>query len=303
MKKTMAIFLAIIMVVGLLPINGVIAASSLLPNKVDVWVDGARKIAINGKEQSIPTEYGYAFIDSTVNAGRTMVPVHYVAYALGLNLKNDIIWNETNYTMTIYIPSKSNPQRTVVLKQDSSTATVNGVQQKMYTGVQGEADYQEYFPTVYADNVLYMPFRGLGEILGVTVDDFDREAKGCVTFNRNTVKLDFFVRFADTKNQWKTFEVKWIDDFFNSSAATGKANQDLAIASMILSESAYRKDSVSTTLNKLGFKDVKSYQYDENNFFTAAHTFARKTVGNSTLRTYTHGNNLFNRTAEKAIYI
>lgn len=83
-----------------------------------------------------------------IEDGRTMVPVKYVAAALGLN-GNDIVWDQANRTVTVFA------DRTVQLKANSNVAVVNGASMT----IDGKV--------VVKDGRTYVPVSQLGNLLGV----------------------------------------------------------------------------------------------------------------------------------------
>lgn len=84
-----------------------------------------------------------------IEDGRTMVPVKYVAAALGLNAK-DIVWDQANKTVTVFA------DRTVQLKANSNVAVVNGAA----LTIDGKV--------VVKDGRTFVPVSQLGNLLGVT---------------------------------------------------------------------------------------------------------------------------------------
>lgn len=84
-----------------------------------------------------------------IEDGRTMVPVKYVAAALGLDGK-DIVWDQANKTVTVFA------DRTVQLKANSNVAVVNGAA----LTIDGKV--------VVKDGRTFVPVSQLGNLLGVT---------------------------------------------------------------------------------------------------------------------------------------
>ena len=93
-----------------------------------------------------------------------------------------------------------------------------------------------------------------------------------------SINVDFYMR---TANKNTKLNIEWDDSFFKKSAKT--YNNDLAIASLILSESAYRLDSVKKTLTTFGFNDFKSHNYGLWNATNVGHSFSKKKIGNDTV--------------------
>lgn len=84
-----------------------------------------------------------------IEDGRTMVPVKYVAAALGLDAK-DIVWDQANKTVTVFA------DRTVQLKANSNVAVVNGAA----LTIDGKV--------VIKDGRTFVPVSQIGNLLGVT---------------------------------------------------------------------------------------------------------------------------------------
>jgi len=86
---------------------------------------------------------------------------------------------------------------------------------------------------------------------------------------------------VDFGTQGKKMEINWKNDYFSTNAI--QYNHDLAIASLVLSDAAYSKSSVEKTLGDLGFSNVKTYEYNDDNFINAGHAIAKKEIGGFTV--------------------
>jgi len=86
------------------------------------------------------------------------------------------------------------------------------------------------------------------------------------------LEVDFYLKTVD-----KTIKlnINWNDDVFSKSATV--PNNDLQLASLVLSENVYRKDTVEKTLKALGFKDIE-LNYERESVNRVAHAIARKEI-------------------------
>ncbi|MDR2650679.1 MAG: copper amine oxidase N-terminal domain-containing protein [Clostridiales bacterium] len=118
---------------------------------------GENSYILDGKTHSMDAA---AYISPTSNS--TMVPVRFVANAFGLG-NDQIIWNDISKTTTIDAPDK-----VIEFTLNSSTMKVNGSPVKMLSpdGKEVKAEIK----TVNGSGRMYLPFRVLGEGLGVSVD-------------------------------------------------------------------------------------------------------------------------------------
>ena len=116
---------------------------------------------VNGEEIAMDAA---AYIQTSSNS--TMVPVRFVAVALGVDSDNvanadessKIMWDNTNKTVTIAYAS-GNGQKLVQFTAGSAIMTIDGTAITMENGVVSEI----------VDGRMYVPFRALGQALGVPV--------------------------------------------------------------------------------------------------------------------------------------
>ena len=131
-----------------------------LDQTVEVTI-GESTMKVNGEEIAMDAA---AYIQTSSNS--TMVPVRFVAVALGVDSDNvanadessKIMWDNTNKTVTIAYAS-GNGQKLVQFTAGSAIMTIDGTAITMENGVVSEI----------VDGRMYVPFRALGQALGVPV--------------------------------------------------------------------------------------------------------------------------------------
>jgi len=126
--------------------------SSILSQEVRVPI-GENYYTVNGVSYSMPAA---AYISPASNS--TMVPVRFVANAFGLRDDNQIVWDDTNKTVTIFAPN-----RTVQFTLNKSIMIVDGVSVTMFS-----PDNLPVVAEIKSDR-MYIPFRALGQAFGVPV--------------------------------------------------------------------------------------------------------------------------------------
>ncbi len=127
--------------------------SGIINQEVKVPI-GESYYMVGSKTVDMPSNTS-AYISPASNS--TMVPVRFVANALGIN-DDQIIYDDAKKTVTIITPS-----RVVQFTTDSSTMTINGSQISMLSPDK---------LAVKAENKndrVYIPFRALGEAMGIRV--------------------------------------------------------------------------------------------------------------------------------------
>ena len=96
----------------------------------------------------------------------------------------------------------------------------------------------------------------------------------------NRLEVDFNLRATDPEEAIK-LNINWSDAFFAKKATI--VNNDLAIASLVLSNAAYDQTRITNTLTKLGFSDIKPYAYGMWNWDNVGHTISHNTTGTDTV--------------------
>ena len=138
----------------------IISDATTLDSEVRVTI-GESYMVVDGETIEMDAA---AYIQTSSNS--TMVPIRFVAIALGVdsdNLEdadssNNIAWDGTNKVATI-IYATSSAQRIIQFTAGSSEMIVDGVSITMDNGVVAEI----------VDGRMYVPFRALGQALGVSV--------------------------------------------------------------------------------------------------------------------------------------
>ncbi|MDR2650436.1 MAG: copper amine oxidase N-terminal domain-containing protein [Clostridiales bacterium] len=125
---------------------------SILSQEVRVTI-GENYYTVNGTSYSMPAA---AYISAASHS--TLVPLRFVANAFGLRDENQIVWDDTNKTATIFAPS-----RTVQFTLNKSTMIVDGVSITMFS-----PDNLPVMAEIKGDR-MYIPFRALGQAFGVPV--------------------------------------------------------------------------------------------------------------------------------------
>lgn len=108
----------------------------------------------------------FADVPAVLYNDRTLVPIRVVAENLGASIE----WNENTYEAKIVMGEK-----TIILKVDSSTATVNGVKKKLPDGVPAkllgyQGNYRTMVPIRFVSEELGMTVNWIAETLTATVD-------------------------------------------------------------------------------------------------------------------------------------
>jgi hypothetical protein len=131
-----------------------------LDKKVEVTI-GASTIKVDGEDVAMDAA---AYIQTSSNS--TMVPLRFVSVALGVDSDNvtsadessKIMWDNTNKTATIAYAA-GNGQKLVQFTAGSPVMKIDGTEITMENGVVAEI----------VDGRMYVPFRALGQALGVPV--------------------------------------------------------------------------------------------------------------------------------------
>jgi len=126
--------------------------TSILTQEVRVTI-GENYYTVNGQSYSMPAA---AYISPASNS--TMVPLRFVANAFGLRDDNQIVWDDTNKTATIFAPNK-----TVQFTLNKSIMIIDGVSVTMFS-----PDNLPVVAEIKGDR-MYIPFRALGQAFGVPV--------------------------------------------------------------------------------------------------------------------------------------
>lgn len=96
-----------------------------------------------------------------------------------------------------------------------------------------------------------------------------------VVLHPPTITTTFCLKSVDNKKI--NINTYWTDEYFARSARI--PNNNLAIASLLLSEAAYRESDVKNTLSAFGFDNFESYyEFSDNEIDRVAHIFASKRV-------------------------
>ncbi|MDR1560049.1 MAG: copper amine oxidase N-terminal domain-containing protein, partial [Clostridiales bacterium] len=125
---------------------------SILSQEVRVTI-GENYYTVNGVSYTMPAA---AYISAASHS--TLVPLRFVANAFGLRDENQIVWDDTNKTATIFAPN-----RTVQFTLNKSTMIVDGVSITMFS-----PDNLPVMAEIKGDR-MYIPFRALGQAFGVPV--------------------------------------------------------------------------------------------------------------------------------------
>ena len=137
---------------------------SVTSNTVKVSI-GSTDVEINGSTESMDVA---PYIQSSSNS--TMVPLRFVALAVsggnidGADSTNAVQWDAVSKTVTINANNN-----VITFTAGSNVMTVNGVRQTMDNGAAAEIK----------DSRMFIPFRALGNALGVNVD-WDADTKTAV---------------------------------------------------------------------------------------------------------------------------
>ncbi len=131
-----------------------------LDKTVEVTI-GSNTILVDGEEVAMDAA---AYIQTSSNS--TMVPLRFVSVALGVDSDNvasadessKVMWDGTNKTATIAYAA-GNGQKLVQFTAGSAVMTIDGTAITMENGVVAEI----------VDGRMYVPFRALGQALGVPV--------------------------------------------------------------------------------------------------------------------------------------
>lgn len=118
------------------------------------------------------------YIQASSNS--TMVPLRFVSVALGVDssnasnpdLSNKIVWDQNTKTTTIYYGAGTG-QKIIQFQAGSNIMVVDGTRIPMEYGVKAEIK----------DGRMFVPFRALGQALGVTVD-WDADTRTAI-YNQN----------------------------------------------------------------------------------------------------------------------
>lgn len=91
------------------------------------------------------------------------------------------------------------------------------------------------------------------------------------------IKVDFVIDHADSNHRNQKMNIFWSDEFFIREST--EYYNDMAIASLVLANSAYSKNGIETTLKSLGFDNFEPYyNYSDIESERVAHAFGSKTV-------------------------
>jgi len=121
---------------------------------------GRMAITVNGVDRPIDAP-------ALIENDRTIMPVRYVSYAVGLN-ENDLEWNDAAKTATIY--SEGNTIRFTI---DSNVLYFNG-----------EPVYMDVPAQIKAGGYAYLPIRYLADALGIVYEwiEFNEFSKGAIFY-------------------------------------------------------------------------------------------------------------------------
>ena len=125
---------------------------SILSQEVRVTI-GENYYTVNGQSYSMPAA---AYISPASHS--TLVPLRFVANAFGLRDENQIVWDDTNKTATIFAPN-----RTIQFTLNKASMLVDGVSITMFS-----PDNLPVVAEIKGDR-MYIPFRALGQAFGVPV--------------------------------------------------------------------------------------------------------------------------------------
>ncbi len=140
-------------------------SSDVLTEEVKVTI-GENTYTMNGVEKEMDAA---AYLTED---GNTMVPIRFVANALGVQ-DTDIVWDDSIKRVTIFLGDSG---RSVQWTANNDTMKVNGADITMVG-----ANNQKVTPEI-VDSRLYIPFRQIGRAFGVTVD-WDPAPPGTAIFN------------------------------------------------------------------------------------------------------------------------
>lgn len=148
----------------------IVTEVSTLDKKVEVTI-GASSIKVDGEDVAMDAA---AYIQTSSNS--TMVPLRFVSVALGVDSDNvataddssKVMWDAATKSATI-LYSAGSAQKIVQFTAGSPVMTIDGTAINMENGVVAEI----------VDGRMYVPFRALGQALGVPVS-WDAETKTAI---------------------------------------------------------------------------------------------------------------------------
>ncbi len=148
----------------------IVTEAGTLDGVVEVTI-GEKTIVVNGESVDMDVA---AYIQTSSNS--TMVPLRFVSLALGVDTANvatadetsKIAWDANSKTATI-LYAAGNGQKIIQFQAGSNYMIVDGTSIPMEYGVVAEI----------VDNRMFVPFRALGQALGVTVD-WDAETRTAI---------------------------------------------------------------------------------------------------------------------------
>ena len=151
----------------------IVTEAGTLDGVVEVTI-GEKTITVNGEAVDMDVA---AYIQTSSNS--TMVPLRFVALALGVDTDNletadntsKIAWDANSKTATI-LYAAGNGQKIIQFQAGSNYMVVDGTSIPMEYGVTAEI----------TDDRMFVPFRALGQALGVPVD-WDAETRTAI-YNR-----------------------------------------------------------------------------------------------------------------------
>ena len=196
-------------------LNVVTAANdrdSILTSVVRVTI-GSETVLIGRNEQNASEIImdTAAYISHENNS--TMVPVKFVSQALGIP-NEQVIWDNEARTVTIM-----NGARVIQFKIDSSDIIVNGVTTTMYNSNVNPAKVKAEIK----DDRSFLPFRALGNALGVSVD-WNEETR-TATYNNDLLNETFgTVRSSEMQSN----EISSSNNPFNTNTTTENLNRTAA---------------------------------------------------------------------------
>ena len=171
MKRILSAVLVLVMLLGITPTSFGAAKQEISILQITDGVSQKKfnlhsvNLLVGGKDviSDVP---GVLFND------RTLVPIRFVVESLGAKIE----WNQSTYEAKITTDNK-----TIVLKVDSSTATVNGVKKKLPDGVPPKLfGYQGNFRTM-------VPLRFVSEELGMDVSWIPETKTAAVDYPRQDI--------------------------------------------------------------------------------------------------------------------
>lgn len=171
MRKILITMFSIMMLIGFTTNN--ISAQEDIGRLAIVDIDGQNKeletVNVNIDNKQLQTE-----IPSVNYQGNTIVPVRFIAEQLGAEVK----WNENTNTATIEAQNK-----TIILKQDSSKAIVNGKEEN----IPNNASVKMMSTSTSGGIRTMIPLRYIAEKLGADVDWVADTNTAKITSNKNSV--------------------------------------------------------------------------------------------------------------------